>query len=206
VSLNKKISAERPLILASASPRRIDLLRRTMLPFQSVPSGYEENGQASDPAELAVELAAGKAAEVGARLGGHWILGADTLVVAGDEILGKPRGEQDAERMLRLLSGTVHRVITGFVLLDPSGCAAHQETTVTRVKVKRLSEMEIASYIATGEPFGKAGAYAVQGLGTFMVEEICGSYTNVVGLPLFHVLKALVETSAIDQFPLRPTR
>jgi len=195
---------ERPLILASASPRRIELLRRTMLPFQSVPSRYEENGHASDPAELAVELAAGKAAEVAARLGGHWILAADTMVVAGDEILGKPEGEEDAERMLRLLSGKEHRVITGFVLLDPCGCAAHREAPVTRVNVKSLSETEIKSYIATGEPFGKAGAYAVQGIGTFIVEGISGSYTNVVGLPLFHVLRALVSTTAMAQFPLPP--
>ncbi|MFO8089284.1 MAG: Maf family protein [Desulfatiglandaceae bacterium] len=203
--MNKKISAKRPLILASASPRRIELLRRTMLPFQSLPSRYDENGHASDPAELAVELAAGKAAEVSARLGGHWILAADTLVAAGGEILGKPEGEQDAERMLRLLSGKEHLVATGFVLLDPFGCTAHREAPMTRVTVKSLSEMEIASYVATGEPFGKAGAYAVQGIGTFMVEKISGSYTNVVGLPLFHVLKALVETSAIDRFPLQPT-
>lgn len=203
--MNKQISAKRPLILASASPRRIELLRRTMLPFESVPSRYDENVHGSDPAKLAVELAAGKAAEVSARLGGHWILAADTLVAAGDEILGKPEGEQDAERMLSLLSGKEHLVTTGFVLLDPFGCTAHREAPRTRVKVKSLSKMEILSYIATGEPFGKAGAYAVQGVGAFMVEKISGSYTNVVGLPLFHVLKALVETSAIHAFPLQPT-
>ncbi|HDR14120.1 MAG TPA: septum formation protein Maf, partial [Desulfobacteraceae bacterium] len=195
---------ERPLILASASPRRIALLRRTMLPFESVPSRYDENGHASDPADLALELAAGKAEEVRSRLGANWILGADTLVVAGDEILGKPAGRQDAERMLRLLSGKEHFVTTGFVLMDPSGRTAHQEAPITRVKVKTLSEMEIAAYIATGEPFGKAGAYAVQGIGTFIVEEISGSYTNVVGLPVFHLLKALVATRAIEGFPLQP--
>jgi septum formation protein len=205
MAMNRKISAERPLILASASPRRIQLLRRTKLPFQSVPSRYEEKGHVSDPADLAVELAAGKAAEVGAGLGGHWILAADTLVATEGEILGKPEGKQDAERMLNLLSGKDHLVVTGFVLIDPSGDTVHQEAPITRVKVKRLSDMEIASYIATGEPFGKAGAYAVQGIGTFMVEEISGSYTNVVGLPLFHVLRALVKTSAIDGFPLQPT-
>lgn len=196
------ISAARPLILASASPRRTDLLRRAMIPFRAVPSLADERGNSPVAADLAVQLAMKKAMEIGDRVKGHWILGADTLVVAGDEILGKPEENRDAERMLRLLSGKEHLVITGFVLLDHTGRAAHREAPVTRVRIKKLSDEEIAGYIATGEPFGKAGGYAVQGLGTFIVEGIVGSYTNVVGLSLFHVIRALVNTGAIGGFPL----
>ncbi len=201
--MNAKISEERPLILASASPRRIALLRQTGLPFLTIPSRYEENGHDPEPTRLAVKLASGKAAEVSVGSPGHWILGADTLVVCGNQVLGKPDSPQDARRMLKLLAGKEHLVVTGFVLLDPSGRVAHQEAPVTHVKVKGLTSKEIASYIATGEPFGKAGAYAVQGIGAFMVEEIRGSYTNVVGLPLYHALRAMVNTGALDIFPVK---
>lgn len=195
------ISPRRPLVLASASPRRADLLRQTMIPFRILPSRADEHEESISPVELALELALKKADEVRTRVENRWILAADTVVVAGEEILGKPAGKSDAERMLRTLSDREHLVITGFVLTDPAGKTAHREAPATRVRVKRLSEDEIAGYIATGEPFGKAGGYAVQGIGTFMVERIEGSYTNVVGLPLFEVLKALVKTGAVEKFP-----
>ncbi len=196
------ISKERPLILASASPRRVELLRQVGVPFIAVPSLVEENGTAVKPAELAVELAMGKALEVAGRVTGHWVLGADTVVVVEGEILGKPMDEKDAARMLRLLSGRPHFVTTGFAVVDPAGGTAHSQAPTTEVRVKTISENEISGYIATGEPFGKAGAYAVQGIGAFLVEGLKGSYTNVVGLPLFHVLEALVRTGAVERFPM----
>ena len=104
--------------------------------------------------------------------------------------------------MLLLLNGKEHRVITGFCVLDPSATVAHSEAVTTLVRFKPLSEQEIEGYIRTGEPFGKAGSYAIQGVGSFMVEAINGSYTNVVGLPLCAVIKALVSAGGLECFPL----
>ena len=106
--------------------------------------------------------------------------------------------------MLRDLSGKRHRVITGFCILEPDGNKTHREAVSTRVRVKKLSALEIEAYIATGEPFGKAGAYAIQGIGAFMVEGIKGSYTNVVGLPVCEVVRALVVCGALQGFPISP--
>ena len=198
----KPISKEHPLILASGSPRRVELLRQVGVPFSVVPSLVEENETAVKPAGLAIELALAKALEVAGRITGQWVLGADTVVVVGGEILGKPVNEKDAARMLRLLSGRSHFVTTGFAVVDPAGGAAHCQAPTTEVRVKTLCENEISGYIATGEPFGKAGAYAVQGVGAFLVGGLKGSYTNVVGLPLFQVLEALVRTGAVERFPM----
>jgi septum formation protein len=104
--------------------------------------------------------------------------------------------------MLNILSGVEHKVVTGFAILDPSGSVAHVETATTRVKLKKITKEEISAYVATGEPFGKAGSYAIQGMGVFMVERINGSYTNVVGLPLCALIKALAHTGALHRYPL----
>jgi septum formation protein len=106
--------------------------------------------------------------------------------------------------MLSLLSGKEHEVITGFCLLNPSGEMAHSEAVTTLVKMKRLDEKEINAYVAIGEPFGKAGSYAIQGIGAFLVESISGSYTNVVGLPVCALIKSLLATGALKNFPLSP--
>ncbi len=108
--------------------------------------------------------------------------------------------------MLRLLRGVEHSVVTGFCILDPSGKIAHSEAVSTLVRFKRLRQEEIDAYISTGEPFGKAGSYAIQGVGAFMVESISGSYTNVVGLPVCAVIKALISTGALKAFPLPSAR
>ncbi|MEJ2726711.1 MAG: Maf family protein, partial [Deltaproteobacteria bacterium] len=121
--------------------------------------------------------------------------------VLEDLVLGKPRDKEDAAQMLRRLKGCEHRVITGFSLLDPLGRRAHSEAVTTSVRVKALTEEEIAAYVATDEPFGKAGSYAVQGIGSFLVETLCGSYSNVVGLPLCALVKALIDTKALKEFP-----
>lgn len=141
------------------------------------------------------KLAEEKARAVRFNSGNHWILGADTIVVLGDTVLGKPQDGEDVRGMLELLSGKEHRVITGFCVLDPSGQRSRLESVATRVFMKPLSEGEISAYIATGEPFGKAGSYAIQGIGAFMIREIKGSYTNVVGLPVCALIRSWMNTA-----------
>jgi septum formation protein len=119
------------------------------------------------------------------------VLGADTIVVVDDSILGKPSDATDGLRMLRLLSGRPHRVMTAFVLLDPSRQEFTGQIVTSHVRFRTLTDEQIQEYLATGEPFDKAGAYAVQGIGAALVEKVEGSYTNVVGLPLDEVLAAL---------------
>lgn len=198
------ISKENPLILASNSPRRKRLLQQIGLPFRSVPSNLEENQVPGEPSVRALQLAEKKARAVYAKFRNSWILGADTMVVIGERILGKPRGPEEVHSMLSLLSGKEHKVITGFCLLDPSGRVAQAEAVTTLVKMKRLTEGEIQAYVATGEPFGKAGSYAIQGIGAFMVESISGSYTNVVGLPVCALIRSLLAADALKNFPLSP--
>jgi len=196
------ITNENPLILASQSPRRKRLLQQLRIPFKAIPSHIPEEGMVGDPQGLAVQLASEKALSIRDKAEAHWILGADTIVEINGDVLGKPKDEADAAAMLGRLSGQRHRVVTGFSLVNPMGILAHSEVVVTEVQVKQLSPQEIQAYIRTGEPFGKAGSYAIQGIGAFMVEAISGSYTNVVGLPLCAVVKALVSTGALKQFPL----
>jgi septum formation protein len=131
-------------------------------------------------------------------------LGADTVVVLNKTILGKPRDHEEARSMLLCLNGKEHKVITGFCLLDPLGRLAHLDAVETLVRFKHLAKEEIEAYIATGEPLGKAGSYAIQGIGAFMVEGITGSYTNVVGLPICALVKALLAKGALKTFPLSP--
>ena len=196
------INKENPLILASNSPRRKRLLQQIGLPFRSLPSQVDENQAPGEPPVKAVLLAEKKAKAVYSQSKDSWILGADTMVVVDGRILGKPRDHEDIHSMLSRLSDKEHEVITGFCVLDPSGEVAHSEAITTLVKMKRLSKGEINAYVATGEPFGKAGSYAIQGVGAFMVESISGSYTNVVGLPLCALVKSLLALGALKDFPL----
>ena len=159
---------------------------------------------ACDPLLNARLLAEAKAQAVIRTSGGNWILGADTLVVIDREVLGKPANENEAFSMLRKLSGKEHSVITGFCLVAPDSKKAHSEAVVTRVTFKALTKTEILGYVATGEPLGKAGSYAIQGIGAFLVKGITGSYTNVVGLPLCALVNALVATGALKTFPISP--
>jgi septum formation protein len=196
------ISNRHPLVLASASPRRKRLLMQLQIPFQVVPGDVDEQETVCEPTEMCQRLAEKKAIRVHSLKRPLWILGADSIVVVSDRVLGKPRDEAEAREMLSLLSGIEHKVVTGFCILDPSGRLAHCEAVSTDVRFKPLGGMEIDAYIRTGEPFGKAGAYAIQGIGAFMVESISGSYTNVVGLPVCAVIKALIWVGAIQAFPL----
>jgi septum formation protein len=189
------------LILASSSPRRRELLASLGLQFQVVPA---EIGEIPSPHEaakdFAVRVAEKKALAVGTRYPQAWVIGADTVVVVGEEILGKPLNKEDARRMLQLLSGREHRVLTGYVLLKVATGKTLRGVEETRVKIKALEEREIAWYINTGEPFDKAGAYAIQGKGAFIVEWIRGSYTNVVGLPLSQLVRLFQEAGMREIF------
>ena len=196
------ISVQYPLILASASPRRKRLLAQIGLPFRSVSSNINEKVLSNDPAAISRLLAEKKACQVHLKNKDSWILGADTVVAIDSQILGKPEDSDKARYMLKLLSGKEHSVITGICILDPSGNVAHSEAVTTLVRFIKLNEKQIKAYISTGEPYGKAGSYAIQGIGAFMVESISGSYANVVGLPLSALTQALISVGALRSFPL----
>ena len=173
-----------PLVLASRSPRRAELLARAGYRFEVAPADIDERRRAGEaPAKLVRRLAWKKAAVVAARRPGAVVLGADTVVVVDDDVvLGKPRGDADAARMLRRLSGRAHQVLTGVALRAPRGRRAGVAST--RVFFRPLSPEEVAWYVAGGEPADKAGGYAIQGRASRFVTRIEGSYANVVGLPV----------------------
>lgn len=190
-----------PLILASASPRRKELLQLAGIPLQVIPSQANERFlQGESPEEHVRRVAKAKAMDVGRQHPGRWVLGADTVVAIDGRVLGKPGDYREAEEMLRNLSQREHRVLTGFCVLRYPSLERREGTVISRVKFKDLSAAEIHWYISTGEPFDKAGAYAIQGRAAFMVKEVHGSYTNVVGLPLCEVVEALRELEAVNLF------
>jgi septum formation protein len=176
------------IVLASASPRRQELLRFLDFPFEVIPSAYEEVVPEfhKDPAELATHLALEKALDVARGHPDALVIGADTVVALGSRIYGKPRDAEDARRMLRELSGHTHAVVTGVAVVPPStaGTGPRVFGTGTEVVFRELDEREIRAYVKTGEPLDKAGAYAIQGYGGLLIERIAGDYPNVVGLPL----------------------
>lgn len=174
------------IILASASPRRRELLSQAAIPFDVMPAEVdEENAEISGtPEQKAEQLAFMKAMAVAERTEKGLVIGADTIVVCGKEVFGKPVDRADARRMLERLSGREHLVITGIAVLDAASGTARIDHEVTRVRFSQLAGSEIEAYIDSKEPFDKAGSYAVQGRGALMVEGIEGCYSNVVGLPL----------------------
>ena len=184
------------LILASASPRRQELLRQIGCKFRVVVSDADElSGDGIPPERLAVENARRKAEDVSAKAGGNApVLGADTVVAVDEKILGKPKDAADAARMLRLLSGRQHFVYTGIALAYRG--EVYIDVVRTAVWVDTLSDEEITAYIATGEPMDKAGAYAVQGIAAKFIPRVDGSFSNVVGLPLYAV-RELVRKAGI---------
>ena len=188
----------RKLILASQSPRRRYLLEQAGLVFDVVPSAIDEAAiPAGAPEPFACRLAEAKAADIARRHPGCWVIGADTIVVIGNDILGKPASTGEARRMLQALSGQTHRVITGYAVYCEAENHRHVAAVDTAVTFKSLSAEEIEWYIRTREPFDKAGAYAIQGIGTFLVRSINGSYTNVVGLPVCEVIEHLIEAGVV---------
>jgi len=191
------------IVLASASPRRRELLTQLGLDIAVVPSRAEELFQAGEtPAQHAERLSRDKAQEVASRAGqsGRWFVGSDTIVVLDDTILGKPVDAADAKNMLSRLAGREHCVISGYAVFDRKTGRTVSGIVTTRVFFKSLTTQEIEGYIATGEPFDKAGSYGIQGIGAFMVPRIEGSYSNVVGLPLCEVMAALEGLGAIELF------
>ena len=192
------------LILASASPRRRDLLRNAGFDFEVRPSQIVEEIQPGElPEDFARRAAREKALQIAASSPrGGLVLGADTIVVIDGRTLGKPSDPQDATRMLRLLSGRTHQVHTGICLVrapDSIEALKHETTLVT---FRELDEEEIRQYVESGEPSGKAGAYAIQGLASKFVTRISGCYSNVVGLPIalvYEILKPLMEEEGSRQ-------
>ncbi len=186
-----------PLILASGSPRRQAFLRDLGITFSvEVPDTDETPAAGEAPEAFALRAAADKAGAVAGKHPDHWVLAADTIVVLGERILGKPRDEDHARKMLLLLSGRTHRVITGFCL-QRGDRPASQRAVCTEVEFGAFSEEIAAAYVATGEPLDKAGSYGIQGRGGFLVESIRGSYTNVVGLPMAETVGELLRFGVI---------
>ena len=185
------ISDKNPLILASASPRRKELLEQVKIPFIVVPSHIDENGEKGEPCDICSGLAEKKALSLYSPSNGNWILGADTIVVKNGIIMGKPMDAGEARYMLENLSNGDHEVVTGFSIVDPSGCIARTSYVSTTVRFKKLTCDEIDSYVKTKEPFGKAGAYAIQGFAAQWITRLEGSYSGVMGLPLFETMELL---------------
>jgi septum formation protein len=186
------------LILASASPRRKQFLDELGIVFTVQPAAAVERPLPQESSsDFALRLAEEKAGIIAERFPDAWVLGADTVVVLDNQILGKPVDEEDAKRLLLLLAGRRHAVVTGFCLLC-AGEKRHKSAVVTtQVKFVSFTEELAASYVQTGEPLDKAGAYGIQGVGGFLVETITGSYSNVVGLPLAETLEAMLELGII---------
>lgn len=186
------------LILASKSPRRRYLLKKAGLVVTVVPSRIDERTiPVSTPEKYVKMLAEAKAGDVSIRYPESWVIGADTIVLIDGTILGKPKSHGDARQMLERLSGKTHQVLTGYAICCRAKNRRYSETVKTDVRFKSLSEAEIEWYIQTKEPFDKAGAYAIQGIGTFLVKSIHGSYTNVVGLPVCEVIEFLLKEGVI---------
>jgi septum formation protein len=180
------------LVLASASPRRSRILRDLGLSFEVIVSGVDESMPAGeDPAASALRLARAKATAVAAQGRGLPVLAADTLVACDGQVLGKPEDADDAARMLRMLSGRTHEVVSGVcVVSDAATCADVARTSVT---FEELTDEEIARYVATGEPLDKAGAYHIDGQGALFIRGVAGSPSNVAGLPVTLVRRLLRE-------------
>ena len=185
------------IVLASASPRRQELLSVIFGNFRMVPSDFDESTVPADlgPSEHAVYSALMKARDVAQRCPKSLVIGADTIVVLEDKILGKPADAHDAARMLQILSGRTHQVYTGLALVR--GEMERSDFECTRVSFRALTNEMISRYVATGEPLDKAGAYAIQGKGAVLIRSTSGCYPNVVGLPLYK-LSALLEDFGIE--------
>ena len=185
-------TASLPLILASGSPRRVALLSELGVLFQTVVSDAPETiDPLLGPEPQAAILAERKARAVASQRQSGIVLGADTVVVIDGDLLGKPVDDADATRMLRLLRDRGHRVITGIAVVDAGTGSVNTSTVTSIVRFRALSDREIALYVATAEPRGKAGAYAIQGLGAGLVSALEGCFTNVVGLPLCETARLL---------------
>ncbi|MBS3809945.1 MAG: septum formation protein Maf [Desulfobacterales bacterium] len=188
------------IILASESPRRKRLLEQAKIPFEVIPSRIDEEAiEVLLPEIHARTLAEAKAGEVSRNHPERWVIGGDSIVVIDDTIINKPASRAHAYEMLSQLSGRTHRVITGYSIQCRAINHCQSDICITEVTFKTLSDAEIRWYLDTPEPWDKAGAYAIQGIGAFMVKSIQGSYTNVVGMPVCEVWDHLLENGVIDR-------
>lgn len=182
----------RKIILASASPRRKEILRKTGLNFSICTSDYKEDINLSlKPRALAKFLSRKKAETVAHKYKNAIIIAADTFIVFKNRLLGKPHTDKEAEKMLNMLNGKVHSVITGFTIMDTASKKILSRSVETKVYFKKLGRKEINAYVRSKEPLDKAGAYAIQGLGSVFIERIDGDFLNVVGLPLLALTESL---------------
>jgi septum formation protein len=186
------------LVLASSSPRRSELLRNADIPFEVLPADIPEDQKPHEkPLEFAMRLARAKADAVAQWRPQAFVLGADTIVVVENKVLGKPKDSEDAARMLRLLSDREHDVTTAICLIFPDASERITTSETTRVYFSHLSDEDIADYVATNEPMDKAGAYAIQGIAGRWIEKIEGDYFNVVGLPVSKLYRILRQSGAL---------
>ncbi|HMW35298.1 MAG TPA: Maf family protein [bacterium] len=182
------------IILASASPRRAQILKQVGFDFDVMPSAIEEVSEHHEPVEYAREIAQKKALDIAQKYPERIVIAADTIVCLDGHILGKPSDEEDAWRMLRFLSGRNHQVYTAFAISHRSRNVNMVEHELTQVHFRRLRDEEIAMYIATGAPFDKAGAYGIQDASAIFVDRIDGDFYNVVGLPVTRLYQVLTDT------------
>jgi septum formation protein len=182
----------KPIILASASPRRKDLLKQIGIDFEIDPSNYKEEKNLNlEPHELARYLSLQKAKDVATRHKNSIVIAADTFVVFEEKVINKPNSEEEARERLKKMSGKVHSVISGFTIIDTEINKIVSKSVETKVYFKNISLEEIDSYLASKEPMDKAGGYAIQGLGGILIDKIEGDYYNVVGLPLVVLVEEL---------------
>jgi septum formation protein len=195
----KKPATGPGLILASKSPRRCYLLEQAGIEFSVIPSSFDENSvKLSSPDIYVRQLAESKAGDISEQYPDSWVIGADTIVLIDGTILGKPGSSTEARTMLKSLSGKTHQVLTGYCICCHKIGRLFSEAVKTEVRFKKLTEKEIDWYINSGEPFDKAGAYGIQGIGMFLVRRINGSYTNVVGLPVCEIVEYLIKENIIE--------
>ncbi len=194
-----KLIDTKKIILASKSPRRRELLEQLGLSIKIVPPNTDEAGiSIKNPEKYVKELSFLKAKNISLFYPNDWTLGADTIVVVDDQILGKPRSKTDAIEMLNTLNNCEHSVFTGFSIVNQKKKCIITQSVETKVFFKRLNPQEIQWYVNTGEPFDKAGSYGIQGIGAFLVKRISGSYSNVVGLPVCEVIETLMNLNVIQ--------
>jgi septum formation protein len=181
-------------ILASASPRRKELLKRIVKNFRVSPSRIKESDlSAKTPEAFAVKAAIAKAEDIALKHRHTVVIGADTIVVLGKKILGKPGTKREAVAMLKRLAGRVHRVITGIAVVDSETFKTYADYEITKVKMKKVSEKEILDYVKSGNPMDKAGSYGIQEIEEIFIDRIEGDYDNVVGLPVVKLKKMLAR-------------
>jgi septum formation protein len=194
-----QVKDENAIVLASESVRRVDLLRTLGISFSIIPPDIDERRKKDETIrDYVLRIAQEKAKKVGTHFPDKWVIGADTIVVHKTKVLGKPKSEEEAMQMLTALRGKWHKVLTGYCILNISRQACYQDVVETKVLIKDLTDEEIRRYIKTSEPFDKAGSYAVQGKGGFMVKEIKGSYSNVVGLPICEITDILLSLGILS--------